>query len=163
MWKRYASRSVHVAPALTNRPQSRLGLALVVRLLREARLQTLPFPSRMMQGQDGSGESPSGSMLAGGKRWSYSDIHAAAIASSSSFTTTSTTTTSTSDPPPTSGSALFPASIFRGRSRQGSPSPEREHDGDGTTSRSNVNRLGEDVPAPPAANTNTGGWSSWLW
>jgi len=54
-----------------NIEKSRLGLALVVRLLREARLQSLPppFGNRMVQE---------------GGRWNWNDIHAAAIASNPS-------------------------------------------------------------------------------
>ncbi|KAG8805053.1 hypothetical protein FRC17_005754, partial [Serendipita sp. 399] len=51
----------------SNIEKSRLGLALVVRLLREARPQSLNFGHRMTS--DGSG-------------WSYHDIHAAAVAPS---------------------------------------------------------------------------------
>ncbi|PVF93785.1 MSF1-domain-containing protein, partial [Serendipita vermifera] len=54
-----------------NIEKSRMGLALVVRLLREARLQSLPPPFGNRMTQDGD-------------QWSYSDIHAAAVASSPS-------------------------------------------------------------------------------
>jgi len=54
-----------------NIEKSRLGLALVVRLLREARLQSLPPPFGNRMTQEGS-------------RWNWSDIHAAAIASNPS-------------------------------------------------------------------------------
>ncbi|KAG8814023.1 hypothetical protein FRB91_006819 [Serendipita sp. 411] len=54
----------------SNIEKSRLGLALVVRLLREAKMQSLNFGNRMTS--DGSG-------------WSSHDIHAAAVAPPSSI------------------------------------------------------------------------------
>ncbi|CAG8642168.1 2676_t:CDS:2, partial [Acaulospora colombiana] len=68
-----------------NIEKSRMGLALVVRLLREARLQSLPPPFGNRMTQDGN-------------QWSYSDIHAAAVSSTSSQSLLSITHPSTRSP-----------------------------------------------------------------
>ncbi|KIM30813.1 hypothetical protein M408DRAFT_327782 [Serendipita vermifera MAFF 305830] len=136
-----------------NIEKSRLGLALVVRLLREARMQALPF-NRITP--DGSVNNSDNNLASGGssetstagKRWSYSDIQAAAIASSSSFTPSIP-----SDNEYPSGSTS--ASMSREQSRRGSPFPNSDTEA--------LARARGSSDGAGAAGRKDEGWSSWIW
>lgn len=97
----------------TNIEKSRLGLALVVRLLREARLQ---LGNRMTQD---------------GNRWNYSDIHAAALEPSSTTPSSSTSTLSSYH--------SNPINVPNG-SREVEPSSSMQRDRSPSSSQSSVNR-----------------------
>lgn len=165
-----------------NIEKSRLGLALVVRLLREARLQTLPFGGRMIQGQEQSddGTGTVSTVAGGGARWSYSDITAAALASSSSFASSSSSTQSESQ-----SQSQFSSQYNSSRDQSRRASPSLRDESSGSASRSSFNtRSSTNASSSASASTSTStsasaststgssadtppapaaGWGSWLW